>query len=154
MLCAPALLSRSVKDKIHPADIRTLTQLDEIGDLLSVWEAVWPGESGGWARILGEEIQRAPERVRVLMAYDNDQPVASSYIVLDPRKTFAYLGGGATLASHRGRGLYRSLVAARARIAEAEGIANLAVEASPGSAPILARLGFEVLTELRFFERE
>ncbi|MYR23936.1 GNAT family N-acetyltransferase, partial [Streptomyces sp. SID6137] len=41
-----------------------------------------------------------------------------------------------------GRGLYRALVAHRARIAAARGCRYLQVDASPMSRPILERLGF------------
>ena len=136
------------------AQIRKISEPHGIKDLLAVWETVWPGTSGGWATILAEELVRAPERQQVLVAYDHEQPVATCYIVLDPRRKFAYLGGGATIPSHRGRGLYRALVAERAQIAQQHGTQFLAVEASPKSAPILSRLGFEALTELRFYERK
>lgn len=120
-------------------------------DLLKVWESVWPGESGGWSAILAEQMLRTPERLRVVIASVDGVPAAAAYVVLDARRNFAYLGGGATVPAYRGRGLYRALVAARARIARETGTRWLAGEASPESAPILARLGFEVLSELRFF---
>jgi predicted acetyltransferase len=59
--------------------------------------------------------------------------------------SFALLGG-ATLPDWRGRGLYRAMVAARAREAAARGVPLLHVDASPASAPILRRCGFHEIT--------
>jgi len=55
------------------------------------------------------------------------------------------LWGGGTLASWRGQGIYRALIAYRARLAAARGYGYLYVDASPDSQPILARLGFSRL---------
>jgi hypothetical protein len=136
------------------AQIRKISESHGMRDLLVVWESVWPGSGGGWATILAEELVKSPERQQVLVAYDQEQPVATCFIILDPRRKFAYLGGSATIPSHRGRGIYRALVAERARIAQQNGTQFLAVEASPKSARILSRLGFDALTELRFFDRK
>jgi len=59
---------------------------------------------------------------------------------------FASLWGGSTLPSWRRRGIYRALVAARARLAVASGYRYLQVDASDNSRPILERLGFVGLT--------
>jgi hypothetical protein len=64
-----------------------------------------------------------------------------------PDSIFAGLYGGGTLASHRGRGFYRALVAARARDAMELGARYLSVDALPTSRPILERLGFMRLTD-------
>ena len=58
---------------------------------------------------------------------------------------FASLYGGATLPEWRSRGIYRALVAARARLAAARGVRYLLVDASDDSRPILERLGFVVI---------
>lgn len=57
--------------------------------------------------------------------------------------------GGATLPDERGRGVYRSLVHARWRAAVELGTPALVVAANTQSAPILERLGFERLGEIR-----
>ncbi len=59
---------------------------------------------------------------------------------------FAALLGGATLPRWRGRGLYRAMIAERAREAVARGFRLLHVDASPASAPILLRCGFHQIT--------
>ena len=52
----------------------------------------------------------------------------------------------ATLQRWRRRGIYRALVAARARLAVQRGYRYLQVDASDDSRPILERLGFVPLT--------
>jgi GNAT superfamily N-acetyltransferase len=59
---------------------------------------------------------------------------------------FATLWGGATLREWRGRGIYRALVAERARLAAERGCRYMEVDASDDSRPILERLGFTAVT--------
>ena len=59
------------------------------------------------------------------------------------------LNGGSTLERARGRGLYRALVAARWADAVARGTPYLTTVARPSSYPILKRMGFEDVCELR-----
>ena len=58
----------------------------------------------------------------------------------------AGLWGGATLPAWRGQGLYRALVAARARSAIAQGARLLHSDCSPDSRPILERAGLVAVT--------
>lgn len=74
------------------------------------------------------------------------QMVSAAWIVYFPGTEFAYLAGGSTLAAWRKRGIYRALVAARARHATVRGTRYLTVDASDDSAPILRRLGFKAVT--------
>jgi GNAT superfamily N-acetyltransferase len=60
---------------------------------------------------------------------------------------FASLWGGGTVPDWRGRGVFRSLVAYRARLARERGYRYVQVDASDGSRPILQRLGFAKLAE-------
>ena len=61
-------------------------------------------------------------------------------------KRFASLFGGSTLAAHRGKGVYRALLASRLNEAVRLGAAYGLVDAGPMSRPILERLGFAALT--------
>ena len=58
------------------------------------------------------------------------------------------LCGGATLPAHRGRGLYRVLLAARLREALRRGTPRLITQAGRMSQPILARLGFRAVASI------
>ena len=68
--------------------------------------------------------------------------ISVAWLVRDPRSEFATLWGGATRPEWRGKGIYRALVARRARFAVSTGARYLQVDASDDSAPILQRLGF------------
>lgn len=80
------------------------------------------------------------------VAYDGDVIGGVARLYTHPSSAFAGLYGGGTLEGHRGRGLYRAMVARRARDAVRAGARYLRVDAMPTSQPILERLGFEVLT--------
>jgi len=64
----------------------------------------------------------------------------------------AYLMGGVILPEARGRGAYRSLIAARLAQISATGVRLVTIQAiAETSAPILARLGFTTIAELDVF---
>ncbi|MEU3054224.1 GNAT family N-acetyltransferase [Streptomyces griseus] len=100
-------------------------------------------------RLLHQVVKRlaeAPEDFVAVMAVDGDgEPVCSGRMELYPGTGFAGLWGGGTVAEWRGRGVYRALVAYRARIAAERGYRYLQVDATDMSAPILRRLGFTAL---------
>ena len=116
-------------------------------DVAHVLLAVWPHLADDFMPRFWREMEAAPEHVRLFVGYVDAAPAAAGW-TLDGGSTSPFLGlfGGATLAEHRGRGLYRALVAARARFARARGKRFLTVDAGPMSAPILERLGFAALT--------
>jgi hypothetical protein len=61
----------------------------------------------------------------------------------------AILMGGSVLPAARGRGVYTSLVHARWQDAVDRGTPRLVVSAGAMSAPILERLGFEPIGQVR-----
>ena len=133
-------------DREDGHDVRALG-LEGWDDVARVLVAVWPEFAEGFVPRFRAEIEAAPERVRLFVAYADEAPVASAWVVDGgPASPFLGLFGGATLTEHRGRGLYRALVAARARFARTRGKRYLMVDAGPMSAPILERLGFARLT--------
>ncbi|MEV6939308.1 GNAT family N-acetyltransferase, partial [Streptomyces sp. NPDC051132] len=81
-----------------------------------------------------------------VVALADGEPVAAARLEPVPGTPFAGLWGGGTVAAWRGRGVYRALVAHRARVAAALGYRRLQVDASAQSRPILARLGFQALS--------
>ncbi|MEV0413353.1 GNAT family N-acetyltransferase [Streptomyces sp. NPDC050448] len=86
-----------------------------------------------------------PETLAAVVAMAGDTPVSAARMEMRPGSSFAGLCGGGTLPEWRGRGIYRLLVAHRARIAAERGIRYLQVDASDDSRPILQRLGFTAL---------
>jgi GNAT superfamily N-acetyltransferase len=137
-----------VRETDTPADMRRIAALEG---------AVW-GEDQAW---LGEELvgmlAAEPRLTRVVVAEALEpagpgdltkpgQVVCAGWLTLTPGSDFAGLWGGSTLAAWRGRGIYRALVAARARLARDLGVRFLQVDASDDSRPILERLGFVAIT--------
>jgi hypothetical protein len=81
------------------------------------------------------------------LAREDGRAVSVGRLETHPDSEFAGLYGGGTLATHRGRGFYRAMVAARARDAIQLGARYLSVDALPTSRPILERLGFVHVTD-------
>jgi GNAT superfamily N-acetyltransferase len=88
----------------------------------------------------------SPHTVGYLALLDGE-PVASATAAFG--EDGVTLFGGATLPEARGRGAYRALVAARWADAVARGTPALVTQASPMSRPILRRLGFREVCEIR-----
>jgi GNAT superfamily N-acetyltransferase len=83
----------------------------------------------------------------VYLAYADGKPVARASAAFGEHAVSLF--GGSTLPEARGRGAYRALVAARWDDAVARGTPVLVTQASPMSRPILARLGFREVCEIR-----
>ncbi len=114
--------------------------------MVRVHEEVFGVDHGWLGQALLAQLAEAPGSVAAVVAMAGDVPVCSARLELHPGTEFASLWGGGTLPAFRGRGIYRALVAYRARIAAERGFRYLLVDALPASQPILARLGFERLT--------
>jgi Fe2+ transport system protein FeoA len=83
----------------------------------------------------------------VYLAFVDGRPVARGSASFGEHAVSLF--GGSTLPEARGRGAYRALVAARWDDAVARGTPVLVTQASPMSRPILARLGFREVCEIR-----
>jgi GNAT superfamily N-acetyltransferase len=106
-------------------------------------------------RLFNEMLARSRDHVRArgYFAYrGGDRPVAWSYLVYVPGTRIALLGGAATLAEHRGHGVYTALVARRLADARADGLTAAIIQADRAtSAPICAKLGFREVCALELF---
>ncbi|MEH0554134.1 GNAT family N-acetyltransferase [Streptomyces sp. B21-101] len=87
-----------------------------------------------------------PDTLVAVVALAGETPVSSARMELVEGAAFAGLWGGGTVQGWRGRGVYRALIAHRARIAAERGYRYLQVDASDQSRPILERLGFTALS--------
>jgi hypothetical protein len=133
--------------------VRALTHAEQLEDYLTVWRTVWPDKDNTmFVRDYQRLLAAADPGVHFWAAYDGAAPVAVGYMFTPGGSPFALLCGGATVPAARGRGAYHRLLATRARYAVSAGIEYLAVDASPDSAAIVSRLGFEPLTTLAFYE--
>jgi GNAT superfamily N-acetyltransferase len=92
-----------------------------------------------------QQLARDAATVPAVVALHGEEPVSAARLELHEGTDFASLWGGGTVPGWRGRGVYRALVAFRARIAAERGFAYVQVDASSYSRPILERLGFAVL---------
>ena len=148
-LAGPLVADRAVGGGVRLREVTARVDLDRI---MGMEATVW-GEDYSWhAESLEQEIATDPEGITVVVAeFDarDDDPgtVLSAGWVRYVRGTaFATLWGGSTLKEWRGRGIYKALVAYRARLAVARGYSHLEVDASDDSRPILQRLGFVPVT--------
>jgi hypothetical protein len=109
-----------------------------------------------------EERRTARETVRERWEQVKDDPRGDAFVaILDGRVVGAagvnytdvglYLGGGNVVEAERGKGVYRALVRARWDVAVARGTPALVVQAGRMSRPILDRLGFRTVCEIRTF---
>ena len=134
----PALLAEPA------ADVRPLTDPEQLGDVVGVLEPVW-GEDFSWVyeRLGGH--MAIPGYLSVYVVYVNGAAASAGWTYYNTGH-FASLWGGSTRAEFRGQGLYTALLAARVREARARGVPYLTIDAGAMSRPIVPRHGFEVIT--------
>jgi len=125
--------------------IREVTERPDFRRIESMEEAVW-NDDHSWLDELADEQEADPESLRVFVAEAGDTVVSAGWIRFPSRTEFATLWGGATLEEWRRRGIYRALVAVRAKLAADRGRRYIEVDASDESRPILERLGFVPVT--------
>ncbi|MEU8230558.1 GNAT family N-acetyltransferase [Actinoplanes sp. NPDC048967] len=116
-------------------------------------QTVVTGADCSWvAADLGARVAAAPGLITILVAEAGERIVCTAIAVYYPGTDFVALLGGATLPEWQRRGLYRAMIAARAREAVTRGFRLLHVDASPASAPILRRCGFHKITTSRHYQ--
>ncbi|WP_338693339.1 GNAT family N-acetyltransferase [Streptomyces sp. Q6] len=134
-------------DAAPPDGIRLLPVTDEAHVRLveEVHDRAFDGGRSSIGHQLRQQLAQDPQTVPAVVALHGDEPVSAARLELHPGTDFASLWGGGTVPAWRGRGIYRSLVAFRVRIAVARGFSYVQVDASSYSRPILERLGFVAL---------
>ncbi|MFJ8005155.1 GNAT family N-acetyltransferase [Streptomyces fagopyri] len=135
-------------DARPPAGVRLLPVTDRAGvDLVAdVHEQAFGTDSSRMRHQLLAQLTGDEDNVVAVVALAGDEPVSAARMEMVPGARFAGLWGGGTVESWRGRGIYRALVAHRARVAADRGYRYVQVDASSQSRPVLARLGFQPLT--------
>jgi GNAT superfamily N-acetyltransferase len=128
--------------------IREVTERADLDRIARMEEGV--SEGGGeltWiADMLGSERTARPDALSIFVAEAGDAVVSAAWVRFERGTSFATFWGGGTLPEWRRRGIYRALVAHRARLALARGFELVEVDASDDSRPILERLGFVPVT--------
>ncbi|MFD0397479.1 GNAT family N-acetyltransferase [Kitasatospora sp. NPDC127121] len=126
--------------------LRSVTDRAGVDLVADVHEQAFGTSSARLRQRMLDQLARSPETVSLVVAMAGERPVCAARMELNPGTEFAGLWGGGTVADWRGRGIYRAMVAHRARIAADLGYRYLQVDASDQSRPILQRLGFAILT--------
>ncbi|MFJ3903832.1 GNAT family N-acetyltransferase [Streptomyces sp. NPDC090025] len=126
--------------------LAAVTDEEGVRKVADVQARAFGADSSESAQRMLDQLAAAPGTIVAVLALADGVPVSSARLDLTPGTDFAGLYGGGTLAEWRGRGLYRALVAHRARLAVDRGYRYLQVDARDTSRPILARLGFAELT--------
>ena len=134
-------LAEPPADEPPAADIRRAVTPAGVADFLAVSDRVFGTDEA--ERRQGIFVSRLEDPGFALyVAYVDERPVASAHLETAPGQPFGALFGGGVDPEHRGRGLYRALVNARADEARRRGARYLSIEAGDMSRPILERLGF------------
>ncbi|MER6129610.1 GNAT family N-acetyltransferase [Streptomyces sp. NPDC001795] len=131
-----------------PEGIRILPVTDSagVGLVADVHEKAFGTDGTRLRHQLLAQLAADADTVVAVVALAGDEPVSAARMELVAGTRFAGLWGGGTVAHWRGRGIYRALVAHRAKVAASRGYRYVQVDATAQSRPILARLGFEPLT--------
>ncbi|MUT90221.1 GNAT family N-acetyltransferase [Streptomyces sp. Z38] len=136
-------LTGTVPDGIRVVPVTDAAGVDQVAE---VHERAFGDDASRLRRQLLDALATTPDTIVAVLALAGDAPVGAARMELTPGTSFAGLWGGGTVPEWRGRGVYRALIAHRARVAAARGYRILHVDASPRSHPILRRLGFTPLT--------
>lgn len=140
-----------------PSGVRLVPVLDAAGAdaLVLVHGEVFGGDHASIRRALAVAVRVEPSRpVAAVVAWAGPTPIAAGRVEFHRGTDFASLWGGGTVPAWRGRGVFRALVAHRARQAAARGFRYLQVDAVAASRPILLRMGFaELATTTPFIHR-
>jgi GNAT superfamily N-acetyltransferase len=126
--------------------LREVTERRDLDRIARMQEAIWGQDQSWLADNLERELAAYPDRLTVVVAEAGDDVLCAGWVRFPEATEFATLWGGGTLPEWRRRGIYRAIVAYRARLAEQRGLRYLQVDASDDSRPILERLGFVAVT--------
>jgi GNAT superfamily N-acetyltransferase len=125
-----------IREVREPGDFARLVQLDES----------MSHEDHSWIDDLADERAADPQGLSIFVAEAGDRTVGDGWVRFPSGTEFATFWGGFTLPAWRRRGIYRALVAHRAKLAAERGRRYIEVDASDDSRPILERLGFVAVT--------
>ena len=124
---------------LRGVDVRRISTEDQLADFIAAADQAFGGQQAGDLHQGYLDRMRDPTFV-LFVAYLEDLPVASAR--LESAGRFGQVYGGGVHPAHRGRGIYRALVHARAAEAKRQGARYLSTEANEASRPILEKLGF------------
>ncbi|SBT52906.1 GNAT family N-acetyltransferase [Micromonospora auratinigra] len=126
--------------------LREVTAREDLARIAAMEEAVWHSDRSHLVHGLAREVEADPQSITIVVAEAGETVVSAGWIRYQRGTGFASLWGGSTLPEWRRKGIYRALVAYRARLAEQRGKTLVQVDCSPDSRPILERLGLVAVT--------
>jgi GNAT superfamily N-acetyltransferase len=126
-------------------ELRPAVDERDIAALVAVCDEVFGGHHGPTVSTLAAALARSPPTAEAVIAWAGQRPICAGRVEYRSAGDFAGLWGGGTVPAWRGRGVFRSVVAHRARLARRRGFSYLQVDATTQSRPILERLGFVAL---------
>jgi GNAT superfamily N-acetyltransferase len=136
-----------------PVDVPgvTVRRVGETGDVRGDVEAMLAMQESVFGRGRGPSVESAlatleSGEAEMWLAEVDGTVVCAGRLQIVPGTEFAGIWGGATLPEHRGRGIYRALVSARARSAVDRGVRYLHSDSTDMSRPILQRSGLLPVT--------
>jgi GNAT superfamily N-acetyltransferase len=132
-----------------PAGVELVPVTDAHGAtmVVRVHDEVFGGDHAAIGSVIVTALESRPRPVEAVVAVAGDAAISAGRVEFPAGSDFAGLWGGGTLPGWRGRGVFRSLVAYRARLARERSYRYLQVDASADSRPILQRLGFAELAK-------
>ncbi|WP_327112723.1 GNAT family N-acetyltransferase [Streptomyces sp. NBC_01341] len=145
LVVAPAAELAAPAELPEGLTLRTVTDAAGVELMVRAHELAFGTDGSRLRHRTLARLTEAPDTFVAVVVTAGDEPVSSARMEMYPGTGFAGLWGGGTAAPWRGRGVYRALVAHRARIAAGLGYRFLQVDATDRSAPILRRLGFTAL---------
>ena len=149
-MAAPLDLNIKVNNKVHIREVTAEEQSRET-DMMGRAYGMPPDVAALFVRLVTES---PGLKTRGYFAHlgDDPSPVAWSYLVYLPDSPIVLLGGAATLAETRGKGIYSALVKRRLEDALKDGREAAVIQADRDtSAPICAKLGFRELCSLEVY---
>jgi GNAT superfamily N-acetyltransferase len=146
LLVAPVADVPTAVELPEGVTLRTVTDAAGVELMAAAHERAFDSDGSRLRHQVPARLAEAPDSFVGVLAMVGDEPVSSARMELYPGTGFAGLWGGGTVEPWRGRGIYRALVAYRARIAAERGFRYLQVDATDLSRPILQRLGFRALS--------
>ena len=133
-------------DKLPHHPVSRVQDLAELDVYRRVEQEVFPHSGLYVINQLSRNFRGGSIRQIGYIAFVDGCPASIGRLETHPGSWFGGLYGGGTIERFRGRGLYRAIVAARARQAIDLGVRYLIVDALPTSRPILEKLDFIRLT--------
>ena len=137
-------LSQTLPSPATSVEVRRAITPQDVDDYLSVMDAVFGDDDTGLLKDTYDALLD-DAHFCLFTAYVEGKPVAGGRLESGPGRQFGALFGGGVEVEYRGRGIYRSLVHARAQEARRLGLRYISTEALETSRPILQRMGFEPL---------